>query len=185
MTEEDSAEFRLVSSPPQAHLGMPGWHREPGESFFRVDCCACGMRSQWKAWSVVDDIATCMGHLDSRDGTCNGCGVKPKHLFLVGASAFEKKSPLDSLFISPEEASKRTCQTLGEVPVTVTPELPLTEAVHRIEQAMEALSRRGLNLRAVVALIHDSNPSIPKKSIKRILESLRELPALYGKEGKK
>jgi hypothetical protein len=80
------------------------------------------------------------------------------------------------------------CNTapVGEVPPEPPPEEPdgplLAEEVAKIEKAIDRLARRGLNLRAVIALLHDANPSIPKKHIKRVLEGLRELPALYGRE---
>ena len=60
----------------------------------------------------------------------------------------------------------------------------LPEQVEKICEAVDRLGRRGLNLRAVIALLHDAHPSVPKKHIKIVLEGLRELPMLYGKPRK-
>lgn len=97
-------------------------------------------------------------------------------------------SPLDVLLISPEEAERRA-RTQAEAETPAAPEAAeapdlLAVEIERIVKAIERLSRKGLNLRAVIALLHDANPSIPKKSIKAVLESLRELPAIYGREQK-
>lgn len=58
----------------------------------------------------------------------------------------------------------------------------LSEAVGRITVALERLAKKGLNMRAVVALLHDANPKLSKKQIKAVLETLRELPAIYGRD---
>lgn len=102
------------------------------------------------------------------------------------ASEEKPRSPFDTLMVSPEEAKK-----LEEMrPTTVIPEESepepeeegniLPEQVERICEAIDRLARKGLNLRAVIALLHDAHPSIPKKHIKAVLEGLRELPAIYG-----
>ena len=96
---------------------------------------------------------------------------------------------LDSLFISPEEAQKIEAERASIVPASPEPELSeeedseelLPEQVDRICKAVDRLARKGLNSRAVIALLHDANPTIPKKHIKAVLEGLRELPAIYGR----
>jgi hypothetical protein len=96
-------------------------------------------------------------------------------------------SPFDVLMLSPEEAAARekereqaSASKPLEEPEADEPVL-LTEVVDKICKAIDRLARKGLNFRAVVALLHDANPTIPKKQIKAILESLRELPAIYGR----
>jgi hypothetical protein len=97
--------------------------------------------------------------------------------------------PFDSLIISPEEAKKieeQRATAAAVEPEEVCPEEEedvtlLPEQIERICKAMDRLARKGLNLRAIVALLHDAHPAIPKKHIKAVLEGLRELPAIYGK----
>lgn len=95
-------------------------------------------------------------------------------------------SPLDSLMVSPEEAKKmEELRATAGAPAELEPEPEdegalLPEQVERICEAIDRLARKGLNLRAVIALLHDAHPSIPKKHIKAVLEGLRELPAIYG-----
>jgi hypothetical protein len=107
-----------------------------------------------------------------------------------------KGSPFDCLFVTPEEAGRG-----GELPkVPVSPDVPpeqgpeepeeaevaiLAEEVSKICKAIDRLAKKGLNMRAVIALLHDSNPTIPKKHIKTVLEGLRELPAIYGHQSSK
>lgn len=99
-------------------------------------------------------------------------------------SAAPDPNPLDVLFVAPADNINAPQEAPAvampqEAPSEATPELLATE-VDRIVKAIERLARRGLNLKAVIALLHDANPAIPKKSIKAVLESLRELPAVYG-----
>lgn len=112
----------------------------------------------------------------------------------VGSQPVEptKPSPLDALFISPEEAQRIEVDRSTESsspepePQQTEPEEQeetlLPEQVEQICKAIDRLGRKGLNLRAVVALLHDATPSIPKKHIKAVLEGLRELPAIYGRQ---
>lgn len=106
-----------------------------------------------------------------------------------------KASALDALFLTPEEAAAAEAakQVQAPKPVFDNPPDPeeeepeeaaplLAEEVEKICKAIDRLARKGLNLRAVIALLHDSNPTIPKKHIKTILEGLRELPAIYGRD---
>lgn len=99
-------------------------------------------------------------------------------------------SPFDCLMVSPEEAERMEKMREAARPPE-EPESPvkdegdiLPEQVEKICEAIDRLGRRGLNLRAVGALLHDAHPSVPKKHIKIVLEGLRELPALYGKPRK-
>lgn len=106
--------------------------------------------------------------------------------------------PFDPLFVTPERAAELEA-TRGKNPEQkeepAPPGIPdkqdeededhgelLSEAVTRITVAIERLAKKGLNLRAVVALIHDANPKLSKKQIKGVLEALRELPAIYGRD---
>ena len=106
-------------------------------------------------------------------------------------------SAFDPLFVSPEEAARLQFAAVADrirregSPLPIAPDLEekeedagelLSEAIGRITKAMEKLSKKGLNMRAVIALLHDANPSIPKKQIKAVLEGLRELPAIYGRD---
>lgn len=107
-------------------------------------------------------------------------------------------SAFDELFIKPgeevagqkPEGMEKPAEPEESPPEELPPEeLPpevegpnlLAEAVDKIWKAVERLAKVGLNLRAVVVLLHDANPSIPKKQIIAVLESLKELPKLYGK----
>lgn len=54
----------------------------------------------------------------------------------------------------------------------------LAEAIIRIGDAMERLTRSGLNRRAVVALIHDQT-KIGKTDIETILDALTRLKGWY------
>lgn len=92
--------------------------------------------------------------------------------------------PFAALMVTPEEAAELAKRTPAVQPEEASPEedpVLLTEVVEKICGAIDRLARKGLNFRAVVALLHDANPTIPKKQIKAILESLRELPAIYGR----
>lgn len=60
----------------------------------------------------------------------------------------------------------------------------LSDQVDRIVKALDRLSRKGLNLRAVAALLHDANPSISKKAIRMVFEALLKLPDLYARDPK-
>jgi hypothetical protein len=105
-----------------------------------------------------------------------------------------KEGPFDSLMITPEEAAQRQAESEKVAPSAIVtsepaPEEPeqddgpiLSEEVSKICKAIDRLARKGLNLKAVIALLHDSNPTISKKAIKTVLEGLRELPAIYGKD---
>ncbi len=102
------------------------------------------------------------------------------------ASEEKPAGPFDSLMVSPEEA-KRLEDLRASTEILPEPEPEpedegniLPEQVERICMAIDRLARKGLNLRAVIALLHDAHPSIPKKHIKAILEGLRELPMIYG-----
>ena len=103
--------------------------------------------------------------------------------------------PFDPLFVSPEEAARLKAERDSH-PVVEVPQKPedkdepeegeiLAEAVKKIGRALEKLGRRGLNMRGVIALLHDANPAISKKAIKAVLEGLRELPAIYGQDPKR
>lgn len=104
-------------------------------------------------------------------------------------------NPFDSLFVSPAEAERLKAEREAQ-PVVEVPPKPeekdepeegeiLAEAVKKIGRALEKLGRRGLNMRGVIALLHDANPAISKKAIKAVLEGLRELPAIYGQDPKR
>lgn len=60
----------------------------------------------------------------------------------------------------------------------------LSDQVDRIVNAIDRLSRKGLNLKGVVALLHDANPSISKKSVRLVFEALLRLPELYARDPK-
>jgi hypothetical protein len=110
----------------------------------------------------------------------------------VPAEAEKKGSPFDCLMVTSEEAARHEEARAANEPVVGTSEAEeepeaeegtlLTEEVTKICKAIERLAKRGLNMRAVIALLHDSNPTISKKHIKTVLEGLRELPAIYGKD---
>lgn len=133
---------------------------------------------------------------DPVEGQELGDTVKPPLFGVLGTPAVPtspvspepSRSPFDELMITPEEAAKRP--QLPTSPQANEPEQELevedspilAEEVEKICKAMDRLARKGLNMKAVIALLHDSNPTIPKKMIKTILESLRELPAIYGRD---
>jgi hypothetical protein len=99
---------------------------------------------------------------------------------------------LDQLFISPEEALQKKAHELElhpETPPEIEPVddleedqgLLLSEEVNKITKALDRLSRKGLNMKAVITLLHASNPTISKKTLKIVLDGIRKLPDIYGK----
>ena len=55
----------------------------------------------------------------------------------------------------------------------------LAEAVRRISESSMRLQRSGLNEAAIIALIHDADPKLGKKTIKRVFEVLSQLKERY------
>jgi hypothetical protein len=96
-------------------------------------------------------------------------------------------SPFDPLFVDkpPVPAPE------GPAAASEEPEEPVTEEqvgemfsaeIGRVVAALDLLARRGLNQAAVIALIHDAEPKIPKSTILKVLKTLRQLPDLYGRK---
>ena len=56
----------------------------------------------------------------------------------------------------------------------------LADAIIRVSDGMSALSRSGLNQRAIVALLQDYT-NLPKTQIKMVLNGLSELKGMYCK----
>lgn len=74
---------------------------------------------------------------------------------------------------------------MKKVKVIQDPEQPvekevLAQAIIKISEASDALSRSGVNRRGVVALIHDYT-KLNKGVIEAVLEALRDLRATYAK----
>lgn len=98
-------------------------------------------------------------------------------------------SPFDPLFVDqPPSVAKPPEQ---EDPVPSEPEEPISEEkvgemfsaeMGRVVAALDLLAKRGLNQAAVIALIHDAEPKIPKSTIVTVLKTLRQLPDLYGRK---
>lgn len=55
----------------------------------------------------------------------------------------------------------------------------LAEAVRRIDDAVAALAKSGLNRRALVVLLHDATSGVSKRDINAVLDGLEELAKLY------
>lgn len=102
-----------------------------------------------------------------------------------------KPSVFDSLFV--DEASESVLPKPVEPPAESPqePEEPVTEEkvgemlsveMGRVVAALDLLAKRGLNQVAVIALIHDAEPKIPKSTILAVLKTLRMLPDLYGRK---
>lgn len=108
----------------------------------------------------------------------------------VPAEPVAPKSPFDPLFVSPP-ADKPLEQP---VPAPEEPEEPeesipeekvgemFSAEMGRVVEALDKLSKRGLNQMAVIALIHDAEPKIPKSTIAAVLRAFRQLPDLYGRK---
>jgi len=123
-------------------------------------------------------------------------GVPAPEPEVVAKQPEAKQSPFDCLMVTAEEADRIAKIQRVETPADALAEPEqedpeedsgtiLVEEVAKICKAIERLAKRGLNMRAVIALLHDSNPTIPKKHIKTVLEGLRELPVIYGHQSAK
>ena len=110
-----------------------------------------------------------------------------------------KSSPFDPLFVDKDKIPQQSVPTpLPQEPLPIPeeparqPEESVTEEqvgkmfsaeMDRVVEALNKLARQGLNPAAVIALIHDAEPKIPKSTIATVLKTLRQLPDLYGREG--
>lgn len=102
-------------------------------------------------------------------------------------------SPFDPLFVDPDKAPQQSAPSEPpqepaaerETEETVSEEKVgemFSSEIDKIVQALNRLAQRGLNPAAVIALIHDAEPKIPKSTIATVLKTLRQLPDLYGRK---
>lgn len=96
-------------------------------------------------------------------------------------------SAFDPLFVDPSTVKP----VEPEAAAPEEPEEPVTEEkvgemfsaeMGRVVAALDLLARRGLNQSAVIALIHDAEPKIPKSTIAAVLKAFRQLPEIYGRK---
>lgn len=102
-----------------------------------------------------------------------------------------KPSAFDPLFVDPDKVPQQSAPAdLPQEPPS-EPEEPISEEevgemfsseIDKVVQALNRLALRGLNQAAVIALIHDAEPKIPKSTIGTVLRTLRQLPDLYGRK---
>jgi len=142
---------------------------------------------------VKPDLGVC-GASANTCGYCNKafCGdCFATHLNEYHPEVPEKGSAFDPLFVDPGKPSPQPepSEPLQE-PVAEAEE-SISEAevgemfsseIDKIVQALNRLALRGLNPAAVIALIHDAEPKIPKSTISTVLKTLRQLPDIYGRK---
>lgn len=59
----------------------------------------------------------------------------------------------------------------------------LAEAIVRMSEGVNALSKSGINKKGIILLVHD-HTKLPKREIESVIDSLAELKSLYCARGK-
>lgn len=102
-------------------------------------------------------------------------------------------SAFDPLFVDPDKVPAQAAPVEPPQEPAAEPETeePVSEEeigemfsseMDKVIQALNRLAARGLNQVAVIALIHDAEPKIPKSTITTVLKTLRQLPDIYGRK---